>query len=131
MSGANNGKRALITGVTGQDGAYLARFLLEQGYEVHGIKRRSSSFNTGRIEDIYQDPHDPHQRFVLHYGDLTDATRSFIRRPSRPHFASAEEQQCSLRSIRSETVGTGKDWAFQGRPRAYHGGQRRNSRDGE
>ena len=74
MSGSNNGKRALITGVTGQDGAYLARLLLAQGYEVHGIKRRSSSFNTGRIEDIYQDPHDPHQRFVLHHGDLTDAT---------------------------------------------------------
>jgi GDPmannose 4,6-dehydratase len=67
-------KRALITGVTGQDGAYLARFLLEQGYEVHGLKRRSSSFNTGRIEDIYQDPHEEHQRFVLHYGDLTDST---------------------------------------------------------
>lgn len=67
-------QRALITGVTGQDGAYLAQFLLEQGYEVHGIKRRSSSFNTGRIEDIYQDPHESHQRFVLHYGDLTDST---------------------------------------------------------
>jgi len=67
-------KRALITGVTGQDGAYLARFLLEQGYEVHGIKRRSSSFNTGRIEDIYEDPHVPDPRFHLHYGDLTDAT---------------------------------------------------------
>ena len=70
-------KRALITGVTGQDGAYLAQFLLDQGYEVHGLKRRSSSFNTGRIEDIYQDPHDPDQRFVLHYGDLTDSTRLF------------------------------------------------------
>jgi GDPmannose 4,6-dehydratase len=67
-------KTALITGVTGQDGAYLAQLLLDQGYEVHGIKRRSSSFNTGRIEDIYQDPHDPDQRFVLHFGDLTDAT---------------------------------------------------------
>src|SRR6478735_741482 len=67
-------KVALITGVTGQDGAYLAQFLLDRGYEVHGIKRRSSSFNTGRIEDIYQDPHDLHQRFVLHYGDLTDST---------------------------------------------------------
>jgi GDPmannose 4,6-dehydratase len=66
-------KRALITGVTGQDGAYLAHLLLEKGYEVHGVKRRSSSFNTGRIEDIYQDPHEQHQRFVLHYGDLTDA----------------------------------------------------------
>lgn len=67
-------KRALITGVTGQDGAYLARLLLEKGYEVHGLKRRSSSFNTGRIEDIYQDPHEEDQRFVLHYGDLTDST---------------------------------------------------------
>jgi len=66
--------RALITGVTGQDGAYLARFLLEKNYEVHGIKRRSSSFNTGRIEDIYEDPHIDHQHFYLHYGDLTDAT---------------------------------------------------------
>jgi len=68
------GKVALITGVTGQDGAYLARLLLEKGYTVHGIKRRSSSFNTGRIEDIYQDPHAANQRFQLHYGDLTDAT---------------------------------------------------------
>jgi GDPmannose 4,6-dehydratase len=68
------GKVALITGVTGQDGAYLARLLLEKGYEVHGMKRRSSSFNTGRIEDIYEDPHVEHQRFHLHYGDLTDAT---------------------------------------------------------
>jgi GDPmannose 4,6-dehydratase len=67
-------KRALITGVTGQDGAYLARILLDKGYEVHGIKRRSSSFNTGRVEDIYQDPHEESPRFVLHYGDLTDAT---------------------------------------------------------
>ena len=80
----SSGKVALITGVTGQDGAYLAPFLLEQGYEVHGLKRRSSSFNTGRIEDIYQDPHEDHQRFVLHYGDLTDSTRSFIRLPTRP-----------------------------------------------
>ena len=68
------GKVALITGVTGQDGAYLSRLLLEQGYTVHGMKRRSSSFNTARIEDIYQDPHVEHQRFHLHYGDLTDST---------------------------------------------------------
>jgi GDPmannose 4,6-dehydratase len=67
-------KTALITGITGQDGAYLARLLLEKGYTVHGIKRRSSSFNTGRIEDIYEDPHVEHQRLILHYGDLTDAT---------------------------------------------------------
>lgn len=65
---------ALITGVTGQDGAYLARLLLSKGYVVHGIKRRSSSFNTGRIEDIYQDPHEDDPRLILHYGDLTDAT---------------------------------------------------------
>jgi GDPmannose 4,6-dehydratase len=67
-------KRALITGVTGQDGAYLAEFLLEKGYEVHGIKRRSSSFNTDRIDHLYQDPHEADARLHLHYGDLTDAT---------------------------------------------------------
>ncbi len=67
-------KVALITGVTGQDGSYLAEFLLHKGYEVHGIKRRSSSFNTGRIDHIYQDPHTKELPFVLHYGDLTDST---------------------------------------------------------
>src|ERR1700681_2154575 len=67
-------KSALITGATGQDGAYLAELLLEKGYTVHGIKRRSSSFNTGRVEHLYQDPHEQNQRFVLHYGDMTDAT---------------------------------------------------------
>ncbi|KAF0192573.1 MAG: GDP-mannose 4 6-dehydratase [Gammaproteobacteria bacterium] len=67
-------KVALITGVTGQDGAYLAEFLLQKNYIVHGIKRRSSSFNTGRIDHLYQDPHDRDQRLVLHYGDLGDAT---------------------------------------------------------
>ncbi|EJT03987.1 GDP-mannose 4,6-dehydratase, partial [Rhizobium sp. CCGE 510] len=67
-------KTALITGVTGQDGAYLADLLLSKGYTVHGIKRRSSSFNTGRIEHIYQDPHEEHPRFILHYGDMIDST---------------------------------------------------------
>jgi GDPmannose 4,6-dehydratase len=67
-------KRALITGVTGQDGAYLAEFLLAKGYDVHGVKRRSSSFNTERIDHLYQDPHESRLRFRLHYGDLTDAT---------------------------------------------------------
>jgi GDPmannose 4,6-dehydratase len=67
-------KTALITGITGQDGAYLARLLLDKGYVVHGIKRRSSSFNTGRIEDIYQDPHAADPRLILHYGDMTDST---------------------------------------------------------
>ncbi|HWL09807.1 MAG TPA: GDP-mannose 4,6-dehydratase [Planctomicrobium sp.] len=66
-------KRALVTGVTGQDGAYLAEFLLNKGYEVHGIKRRASSFNTGRIDHLYQDVHEPDARFFLHYGDLTDS----------------------------------------------------------
>ncbi len=67
-------KKALITGITGQDGSYLAEFLLEKGYEVHGIKRRASSFNTQRIDHIYQDPHTDNRRFVLHYGDLTDSS---------------------------------------------------------
>lgn len=67
-------KTALITGVTGQDGAYLAEFLLKKGYEVHGIKRRASSFNTDRIDHLYQDPHEPDVDFTLHYGDLTDST---------------------------------------------------------
>src|SRR5579862_6888292 len=66
-------KKALITGITGQDGAYLAEFLLEKGYEVHGIKRRSSSFNTERIDHLYQDPHIAGRRLFLHYGDMTDA----------------------------------------------------------
>jgi GDPmannose 4,6-dehydratase len=67
-------KTALITGVTGQDGAYLADLLLSEGYTVHGLKRRSSSFNTGRVEHIYQDPHEEDARFFLHFGDMTDAT---------------------------------------------------------
>jgi GDPmannose 4,6-dehydratase len=67
-------KRALITGVTGQDGAYLAELLLAKGYEVHGIKRRSSLFNTERVDHLYQDPHERDRRFILHYGDLTDST---------------------------------------------------------
>jgi GDPmannose 4,6-dehydratase len=71
-------KKALITGITGQDGSYLAEFLLEKGYEVHGLKRRSSSFNTGRINHLYQDPHEDKRNFILHYGDLTDST-SLIR----------------------------------------------------
>ena len=71
-------KKALITGITGQDGAYLAEFLLKKGYEVHGIKRRSSLFNTDRIDHLYQDPHDKSPRFFLHHGDLTDSS-SLIR----------------------------------------------------
>jgi GDPmannose 4,6-dehydratase len=67
-------KTALITGITGQDGAYLAEFLLGKGYEVHGIKRRSSLFNTDRIDHLYQDPHESHRRLILHYGDMTDSS---------------------------------------------------------
>src|SRR5690554_3253162 len=81
----SNSKVALITGVTGQDGAYLARLLLEKGYEVHGLKRRSSSFNTGRIEDIYQDPHDVDPKLILHYGDMTDSTNLIrVMQETRP-----------------------------------------------
>ena len=67
-------KKALIFGITGQDGSYLADFLLAKNYIVHGVKRRSSSFNTGRIDHIYQDPHEKNKKFVLHYGDITDST---------------------------------------------------------
>jgi GDPmannose 4,6-dehydratase len=67
-------KKALITGITGQDGAYLAEFLIDKGYEVHGIKRRSSLFNTARIDHLYQDPHEKRKNLILHYGDLTDST---------------------------------------------------------
>src|SRR5450759_1891171 len=67
-------KKALITGITGQDGAYLAELLLEKGYEVHGIKRRSSLFNTDRIDHLYQDPHVSNRNFILHYGDMTDSS---------------------------------------------------------
>lgn len=79
-------KRALITGVTGQDGSYLAEFLLEKGYEVHGIKRRASSFNTHRVDHIYEDPNIENQNFVLHYGDLTDSSNlTRILSIVRPH----------------------------------------------
>src|SRR5438046_1735411 len=71
-------KKALITGVTGQDGAYLSELLLAKGYEVHGIKRRTSLFNTARIDHLYQDPHEKHRRFVLHHGDMTDSS-SLVR----------------------------------------------------
>jgi len=78
MTSPSNGKVALITGITGQDGSYLAEFLLEKGYTVHGIKRRASSFNTQRVDHLYQDPHIPNSRFKLHYGDLSD-TSNLVR----------------------------------------------------
>jgi GDPmannose 4,6-dehydratase len=68
-------KKVLITGITGQDGSYLAELLLPKGYEVHGVIRRSSQFNTGRIDHLYRDPHDPAARLFLHFGDLTDGSR--------------------------------------------------------
>lgn len=80
-------KVALITGITGQDGSYLAELLLSKGYEVHGILRRASTFNTERLDTIYEDPHTPHRRLYLHHGDLSDAvglaTWCAIRRPTR------------------------------------------------
>src|ERR1700760_4164012 len=77
---------ALVTGITGQDGAYLAELLLKKGYEVHGIRRRSSSFNTGRVEHLYQDLHEENLRFIMHYGDMTDATNLIrIVRETQPH----------------------------------------------
>ncbi|MFO7286480.1 MAG: GDP-mannose 4,6-dehydratase [Gammaproteobacteria bacterium] len=82
----NERKRALITGITGQDGAYLAELLLDKGYEVHGIKRRASLFNTDRIDHLYEDPHKLGRRLILHYGDLTDATNLIrIVQEVRPH----------------------------------------------
>jgi GDPmannose 4,6-dehydratase len=81
-------KIALITGITGQDGSYLARFLLKKNYEVHGIKRRSSSINTSRIDDIYQDPHSKNYSLRLHYGDLTDSLSllNLISKQSNKYF---------------------------------------------
>ena len=75
-------KKALITGITGQDGSYLAELLLEKGYQVHGIIRRSSSFNTGRIDHLYQDPHKENVNLFLHYGDLSDS--SYTNSPIPP-----------------------------------------------
>ncbi len=108
-------KRALITGVTGQDGSYLARLLLDKGYEVHGMKRRSSSFNTARIEDIYEDPHVVNQNLHLHFGDLTDGT-NIIRlvqdvRPDEIYNLGAQSHvQVSFESpeytINADTTGT-------------------------
>ena len=86
MKTDQKGQRALITGITGQDGAYLAELLLAKGYEVHGIKRRASSFNTDRIDHLYSDPHEPDRHMILHYGDLTDATNLIrVVQEVRPH----------------------------------------------
>lgn len=96
-------KTALITGVTGQDGAYLAEFLLDKGYLVHGIKRRSSSFNTQRVDHLYKDPHEDHPNFLMHYGDMTDSTNVIrIIQETRPdeiyHLAAQSHVQVSFES---------------------------------
>src|SRR3954454_9823617 len=79
-------KKALITGITGQDGSYLAEFLLHKGYEVHGLMRRSSTFNTSRIDHLYVDPHDSEARLFLHYGDLSDGSRLvMLLQDIKPH----------------------------------------------
>lgn len=89
-------KVALITGVTGQDGAYLARFLLQNGYIVHGIKRRSSSINTGRVDELYVDPHESVTNFFMHYGDLTDSTN--IIRLSNPRKSTTSQLKATCKS---------------------------------
>ena len=92
-------KVALITGVTGQDGSYLAELLLEKGYEVHGIKRRASSFNTERVDHIYQDPHAANPKFHLHYGDLTDTSNlTRILQEVQPDEVRSEEHTSELQS---------------------------------
>ena len=79
MTTSDKRKVALVTGITGQDGSYLTELLLSKGYIVHGIKRRSSSFNTARVDHLYRDPHGSGVRFFLHYGDLTDATTAKLK----------------------------------------------------
>jgi len=87
-------KRALVTGITGQDGMYLAELLLAKGYEVHGIKRRASLFNTDRIDHLYQDPHAKDRRLILHYGDLTDATNLIrVVQEVQPDGAAADDRE--------------------------------------
>jgi GDPmannose 4,6-dehydratase len=97
-----NSTVALITGITGQDGAYLAELLLSKGYTVHGIKRRASSFNTDRIDHLYKDPHDTGRKFILHYGDLTDSTNliRIIQQVQPDEIYNLAAQSCSARSRR-------------------------------
>lgn len=101
-------KRAVITGITGQDGSYLAELLLDEGYEVHGLVRRSSSFNTGRIDHLYRDPHEPDGRFFLHYADITDGTRliTLLKRID-PHEVYHLAAQTHVRVSFDEPVHTG------------------------
>jgi GDPmannose 4,6-dehydratase len=105
MTAVKAGKVALITGATGQDGAYLSELLLEKGYTVHGVKRRSSSFNTGRVEHLYQEPHEANRRFILHYGDMTDSTNLIrIVQQVQPDSSRIRKNRCC--------VVTGKRFCF-------------------
>ena len=99
-------KKALITGITGQDGSYLAEFLLQKGYEVHGVKRRSSSFNTSRIDHIYNDPHIANSKFILHYGDLTDSTNliRIIQQVNHKKFIILEPKVMLLLVLRLQNI---------------------------
>ena len=99
-------KKALITGITGQDGSYLAEFLLQKGYEVHGVKRRSSSFNSSRIDHIYRDPHIENSRFILHYGDLTDSTNliRIIQQINHKKFIILEPKVMLLLALRLQNI---------------------------
>jgi GDPmannose 4,6-dehydratase len=108
----SSAKRALITGVTGQDGSYLAEFLLDRGYEVHGIKRRASSFNTKRIDHLYRDPHDPGVRFFLHHGDVTDS--SSLIRIMQPEYTADTNALGTLRLLEAIRI-----LGMQGRTRFY------------
>ena len=96
----NERKIAFITGITGQDGSYLAEFLLSKNYEVHGLKRRASSFNTQRIDHLYQDPHQEETKFILHYGDLTDSSNliSLIQKiqPDEIYNLGAQTRSCKF-----------------------------------
>ena len=111
------GRVALITGITGQDGAYLAELLLEKGYEVHGIKRRASLFNTDRVDHLYRDPHERGVRFFMHYGDLTDATNLIrIVQETRP------DELYNLRQDPRETRNLVDDQPDEARRLASHFG---------
>ena len=115
-------KVALITGVTGQDGAYLSQLLLDKGYVVHGIKRRSSSFNTQRVDHLYVDPHERETRFHLHYGDMTDATNLIrIVQETQPEVWEAYLSWVFVRNVIPGLPKAFQDEAFQYQSKALTG----------
>ena len=125
-------KTALITGITGQDGSYLAQLLLEKGYMVHGLKRRASSFNTQRIDHIYRDPHDPESRFRLHYGDLTDSSNLIrlvqaIRPDEIYNLAAQSHVAVSSRRPSTRPTPTGSARCVSSRPSASSASRRRRA----